>query len=191
LPDGLTTIQKQAFLNCSSLTEITVPESVTSIGNQALGFATDENLVASPVEDFVITGVTGTAAATYAAASGVTFDDPNAPTTTEPIETTTTADDTSNPTESTETTTVTTESPSETDEQQEGSCGDTNLDGVVNLNDAIVLNKYLAGQNDFTEQQMLNANCDISDGTSNIDDKDSSALMGFVIMLIDTLPVTE
>ena len=38
IPDGVTTIPSSAFENFSSLTSITIPESVTSIGNDAFRF---------------------------------------------------------------------------------------------------------------------------------------------------------
>lgn len=60
------------------------------------------------------------------------------------------------------------------------------LNGIVDLTDAIMLNKQLAGVIIFTSAQQKNADC-YRDGS--IDDKDATALMRFVISLIDTLPV--
>lgn len=57
------------------------------------------------------------------------------------------------------------------------------MDGVVDLLDAIMLNKYLAGYVTFTEQQLTNANCDQTDGTENIDDDDTTALMQFLLAI--------
>lgn len=50
LPDGLKNISKQAFLNLtnSALTELTIPASVTSIGNQAIGITYLESLICNP-----------------------------------------------------------------------------------------------------------------------------------------------
>ena len=109
----------------------------------------------------------------------------------EPKVTTTTTTDTTSA-ETTTTTTVTTSSPSTTTTTTttkpvyDNIYGDINLDGVVDLTDAIMLNKQLAGVIIFTSAQQKNADC-YRDGS--IDDKDTTALMQFVISLIDTLPV--
>lgn len=59
--------------------------------------------------------------------------------------------------------------------------GDVNLDGKVDLLDAIYLNKYLAQLITLTPGATANANCDQEDGTETIDDKDTSALMKFIL----------
>ena len=71
------------------------------------------------------------------------------------------------------------------------SVGDVNEDGVVNLMDAIALNKYLAGMISLTDSQLVAANCNIADGTSNINEDDVTSLMRFVINLIPDLPVSK
>ena len=55
------------------------------------------------------------------------------------------------------------------------------MDGKVDLLDAIYLNKYLAQLITLTPGATANANCDQEDGTETIDDKDTSALMKFVL----------
>ena len=64
------------------------------------------------------------------------------------------------------------------------------MDGKVDLTDAVMLNKYQAGLVVLTDAQKANANCDISDGTENITEDDTSALMRFVLMMegYETLP---
>ncbi len=59
--------------------------------------------------------------------------------------------------------------------------GDVNLDGKVDLLDAIYLNKYLAQLITLTPIATTNANCDQKDGTETIDDKDTTVLMKFVL----------
>ena len=114
-----------------------------------------------------------------------------------PAETTTTI--TTTTTTTVTTTTVSTTSASlETTASQTGTStsdsnpvfyGDVNLDGKVDLTDAIVMNKYQAKVIvEFTPVQMANANCDITDGTETIDEKDGMALINFVIMLEKELP---
>ena len=66
--------------------------------------------------------------------------------------------------------------------------GDVNTDNVVDLRDTIALNKYLANIIQFSDVQMANADC-YKDG--NLDEKDASTLMQFVISLIQDIPVIE
>ena len=200
------------------------PDSVTTIGNQAFGYQTNDDMSTSKKDGFQITGKTGSAAADYANNSGVSFNDPDAPTTTtttdttdvsgettetttvtettdttdvsgETTETTTvtettdttdvsgeTTDTTDVSGETTETTTVTeTTVTTDSDTPSENSCGDTTMDGKVDLLDAILLNKYLAGAVTFTEQQATNANCDQTDGTETVGEEDTTALIRFVL----------
>ncbi len=67
--------------------------------------------------------------------------------------------------------------------------GDCNLDGKVDLLDAILLQKYLSEQVAFTRIQMTCANCNQVDGTSTVDDADVEALLQFIVMLVDMLPI--
>ena len=104
-----------------------------------------------------------------------------ATTTTKPNKTTTTKVTTTtkpNKTTTTKATTTTTTTIS--------SYGDVNLDGMVDILDAVFLNKYLATLIQFSDAQMANADC-CQDGVLN--DQDTTALMQFIILLIDDLPV--
>ena len=154
----------------------------------------------SKKDNFQITGKTGSAAADYANNSGISFNDPDAPTTTtdttdttdvsgETTETTTvteTTDTTDVSGETTETTTVATDSGT----SSENICGDTTMDGKVDLVDAVLLNKFLAGAVTFTDQQVTNANCDQTDGTDTVGEEDTTALIRFVLNMegYQTLP---
>ena len=105
----------------------------------------------------------------------------NATTTTKPNKTTTTKVTTTtkpNKTTTTKATTTTTTTIS--------SYGDVNLDGKVDIVDAIFLNKYLATLIQFSDAQVANADC-YQDGV--LHDQDTTALMQFIILLIDDLPV--
>ena len=104
-----------------------------------------------------------------------------ATTTTKPSKTTTTKVTTTtkpNKTTTTKATTTTTTTIS--------SYGDVNLDGMVDILDAVFLNKYLATLIQFSDAQMANADC-CQDGVLN--DQDTTALMQFILLLIDDLPV--
>jgi uncharacterized protein YkwD len=112
-------------------------------------------------------------------------------------EATTTTEDTTTETTTTETTTETTETTTAGNTgggrvrgtSNNVNYGDCNLDSVVDIRDAIVLQKYLGGMVSMNATQLANANCNLVDGTTNVDEADSSTLMQFVIMNLDTLPV--
>ena len=114
-------------------------------------------------------------------------------TTTKPSKTTTTnATTTTKPSKTTTTKATTTTKPSKTTTTKATttntaipSYGDVNLDGKVDIVDAIFLNKYLATLIQFSDAQMANADC-CQDGVLN--DQDTTALMQFIILLIDDLP---
>ena len=119
----------------------------------------------------------------------------NATTTTKPNKTTTTkATTTTKPSKTTATKVTTTTKPSKatttkvttTTTTTISSYGDVNLDGKVDIVDAIFLNKYLATLIQFSDAQVANADC-YQDGVLN--DQDTTALMQFIILLIDDLPV--
>ena len=117
----------------------------------------------------------------------------NVTTTTKPSKTTTTnATTTTKPSKTTTTNATTTTKPSKTTTTNATttntaipSYGDVNLDGKVDILDAVFLNKYLATLIQFSDAQIANADC-YQDGVLN--DQDTTALMQFIILLIDDLP---
>ena len=110
----------------------------------------------------------------------------NATTTTKPSKTTTTNAITKTKPNKTTTTKATTTTIITTTNTAIPSYGDVNLDGKVDILDAVFLNKYLATLIQFSDAQMANADC-CQDGI--LDDQDTTALMQFIILLIDDLPV--
>ena len=107
-------------------------------------------------------------------------------TTTDAGTTTTPEETTTEPVESTTTSAEGTTAPNETTttgSESEALYGDINMDGKVDLTDAVMLNKYQAGLVTLTDVQKVNANCDITDGTENITEEDSFALMRFILMM--------
>ena len=72
LPASTNTICADAFKNCTALKSITIPETVTSIGEHALGY-TFENGTYTKTDSFKIFGVKGSAAETYATENGLSF----------------------------------------------------------------------------------------------------------------------
>ena len=72
--------------------------------------------------------------------------------------------------------------------------GDVNLDGVVDILDAVMLNKYLAGVVQLSDQAERNANCDQrADSANSIGDEDTTVLMQFLLSIDDVsdLPLIE
>lgn len=66
--------------------------------------------------------------------------------------------------------------------------GDTNLDGQVSMVDLVYLNKKLASLITFNDQQTANAECASNGGV--IDNNDASALLKFLVLKVDSLPVS-
>ena len=193
IPSNVTSIGSSAFSGCENLTSIIISNSVTTINYGAFYGCSNLTSVMIPksvtsIEDCVVSSdrLNGLTDIYYEGTEDewnqISIESSISPDITihynsEPITTTTTVT-TSSP--STTTTTTTTKP------VYDNIYGDINLDGVVDLTDAIMLNKQLAGVIIFTSAQQKNADC-YRDGS--IDDKDTTALMQFVISLIDTLPV--
>ena len=116
--------------------------------------------------------------------------------------TVTTTSDTTKPsdTSSSETTTVSSSSettvttPSDTSKSSDSSQntqtgtvlpGDVNCNGKVQINDVVLLNRYLAKTAQVSDQGLKNAECD---GKAGISQDDSSAIQEFLARLIASLP---
>lgn len=72
---AVTSIGDRAFVECKSLKAVTIPKSVTEIGEQAFGYYTEgsPDAVYKKVSGFTVTGYKGSAAETYAKDNGFTF----------------------------------------------------------------------------------------------------------------------
>ena len=66
--------------------------------------------------------------------------------------------------------------------------GDVNLDGDVDLADAVLLNKAVAGSVTLNQQAALNADCN-NDGKRSADD--SMVLLKFLVHLVNDLPAAN
>ena len=72
LPDKLTTIGEMAFHGVP-MTSITVPASVTSIGEWGLGYGLTDNWETEKIPGFIIYSYVGTEAERYTKANGFNF----------------------------------------------------------------------------------------------------------------------
>lgn len=100
-------------------------------------------------------------------------------TTTESV--TTNSDETTATTSSSETTTTTKGG----DVTPASLYGDVNLDGRVDITDAVMLNKAAANTVQLSEQQRSNADCDAN---NEVDSNDAVVLLKFLVSIIKTLP---
>ena len=179
--DGTYTIVTRASKDLSC---VEIAGAQTSGGAVAQQWAWNDNdcqkWVLEPV-DYTLPSQTTTVTTTILTTTETTTTTKPATTTAKPAETTvtkpvtTTAPVTS---DSTETTT-------ETTYEYPRNYGDVNVDGKVDIADAIFLNKYLAGQIALSVAGTLNADCNAS---GDLDDADTTVLMAYVLMKITDLP---
>ena len=80
---------------------------------------------------------------------------------------------------------VTFEVPADTGTSEKAVLGDVNLDGRVDIIDAVLLNKTCAGVVSLTDAAKKNADCDCDGEVGN---NDAVSLMRFLVHLISTLP---
>ena len=79
---SVTSICDDAFYGCTGLTSVTVPDSVTGIGDKALGYY--YNYGVKKISGFTIYGIPGSEAERYAEINGFIFEEFSAEQTTEP-----------------------------------------------------------------------------------------------------------
>ncbi len=159
-------IQKNAFQGCTNLTQLTIPNCVKDIPENA--FEDCPNLT--------IYGNAGSYAQEYAENYGIPFVILGSENTTTIMATTTT-------TTTTTTKTTTTALPAGT-----LIYGDINLDGRVDITDAVLLNKYCSGSVSLNKDAAKNADCD---GDKEISSRDAISLLKFLVQLIPALPESE
>ncbi len=162
IPYGVTTIGNRAFSDCVQIENVVLPGTVKKIGDAAFYVCDSLNSITIPAS---VTEIGKNLAHSYSGVSIFGY------------------------------TGSTAESYAKENNYAfyslSASVGDVNEDGVVNLMDAIALNKYLAGMISLTDNQLIAANCNTADGTSNINEDDVTSLMRFVINLIPDLPVSK
>ena len=65
-------------------------------------------------------------------------------------------------------------------------CGDVNLDGRVDITDAVLLSKAVSGSVEVNDVQKSAMDCD---GDGEISSNDVTTLMQFLVHAVDSLPV--
>mgnify|MGYP003227381185 FL=1 len=65
-------------------------------------------------------------------------------------------------------------------------CGDVNLDGRVDITDAVLLSKAVSGSVEVNDVQKSAMDCD---GDGEISSNDATTLMQFLVHAVDSLPV--
>lgn len=182
IPDSVQVVETEAFLGLVGygFPDVMIPKSVTEIGEYAFGYTDytgnekmyqgDEDVYYDGrvrIENMIIRGYTGTAAESYANENGFTFialDDQKT---------------------TTEVSTATTESQTFTTTTSSTLCGDINLDGAIDISDAVLLQKYAAEMVELNQQQRLNGDCN-ADGST--DAQDVLSLLRFLVRLTEVLP---
>ena len=135
--------------------------------------------------NLTIYGNAGSYAQEYAENYGIPFVILGSENTTTIMATTTTTTTTTTKTTTTTTTTKTT-----TTALPAGTLiyGDINLDGRVDITDAVLLNKYCSGSVSLNKDAAKNADCD---GDKEISNRDAISLLKFLVQLIPALPESE
>ena len=162
LEEGITLIEDDAFANCDNLEKIVIPKSVTGIHYMAFTYDTKLTMY----------GYKDTYAERYAEMFGFPF---------------VALDDSDTPPVTTTTTTSTTETTTTTAAPITGGlvCGDINLDGRVDITDAVLLNKFCSGAITLDDTAKKNAVCN---GDGEPGSGDAVVLLQFLVHIVDTLP---
>ncbi|MBQ7809618.1 MAG: leucine-rich repeat protein [Clostridia bacterium] len=71
IPASVTAIHRYAFTDCRSLSSVVIPETVTEINPKALAYRNPNDI--TPIPDFIIYGIKGSAGEVYANENGIKF----------------------------------------------------------------------------------------------------------------------
>ena len=159
-------------------------------GGELVGGTEPNGSTPKPAETTVTTTTTATTTTTTTTVTDATTTESEPATTASTTEVTTTESEPVTTTSETEVTTTESEPVTTTTTEADADIyyGDVNQDGVVDLVDAIFINKALANMITLSDSAAKCADC-YDDGV--FDDKDATVLMRFVIGKIDNLPWKE
>ncbi|MGN1404216.1 MAG: leucine-rich repeat protein [Ruminococcus sp.] len=198
IPDYTGPFSGGFFAYCGNLKEVYIPKSITYIGHRSFYNTTCPSGDFLTAETFYYTGViyyAGTEEdwntieiaeeACLVEAATIYYEEvPQTTTTTEITETTTTATTTIETTLTESNGSSTFNTPANPDILY----GDTNLDGRVDITDAVLLNKAAAGAVTLNDRAAANADCN---GNSELGNDDALILLKFLVHLVSTLPCNE
>lgn len=175
-----------AYLPKSSSTSTESSGTTTTISSEEI---TTEATTVSDTETTTVTEATTVSdAKTTVAIEATTVADTETTVVTTESDTDVSSDTTAVSTDETTTTAVSTTASDSGEVPVTGASlyGDVNLDGKVDITDAVLLNKKAAGQVDLNAQAAANADC-MFNGEINGDD--ATTLLQFLVQLISSLPV--
>ena len=205
IPNSVTSIEDDVFENCNNLTiygyadsyaqqyaaENNIPFEVidkptTTTTTEVTTTTTTEQTTATTPEQTTTTAKQTTATTTKQSTTKQTTTTTTEQTTTTKQTTKTTTNQTTTTTAKQTTTTQTTTSSTPT--EPTAIYGDINLDGRVDITDAVLLNKACAGTVMLDSTAKKNADCN---GDGEIGSDDAVVLLKFLVHLVNTLPFSE
>ena len=188
LPADVKTIGNNAFTNCANAETASIANKDASIGSRAIGFNANKQIL-----DFVISGIAGSTAESYAKSNKLNFKDETGKLSEN--QTTTTIKTTSTTTKTTTKTTSTTSTTSTT-AKNDILYGDTNGDKKVDLSDAVLIMQALSNPSKFgsegsdpkhiTEEGKLRG--DVESSGNGLTNKDALAIQKYMLKLTKSLP---
>ena len=155
--------------------------------------ASKVNVSKSVAVKFTISGLPESGETTTTTQQGTTVTTESATSAIAETSTTTTTGSSASQGETTTTTTTekaaeSTETTTTTEFTGDAFYGDVNLDGDVDLSDAVLLNKIVAGQVSMNAQQRINGDVD---SNQIISADDSMVLLQFLVHLVNSLPISR
>ena len=209
LPASVSSIGNNAFNNCAKSTSAKIGNKDATIGTKAFGFNANKQ-----IPNFIVSGISGSTAEKYATANKLNFMNESgtistnqATTTTKATTTTTKAATTTKATTKASSTTTkagttttkanaTTTTSKATTQKLEGTLGDTNGDGTVDVSDAVLIMQSLSNPSKFGPEGTAEGHIteagknrgDVESRGNGLTNKDALAIQKYKLQLIPSLP---
>ena len=207
LPANVASIGNNAFLNCAKATSASIANKNATITGRAFGYNANKQ-----IPNFIISGIAGSTAETYAKNNKLNFMDETGKLTANEVTTTTKATTTKATTTTTKATTkatttttkATTKASSTTTKagtttttaKVEGVLGDTNGDGTIDVSDAVLIMQSLSNPSKFGTQgtdahhitEAGKNRGDVENRGNGLTNMDALAIQKYKLELIKSLP---